>query len=101
MVQLPLFGAVQTHHTDLAGALPAWLGSPTSEVPSTLLPDTVQLLPEAVLAVDQASFAGRTGVGTLVDCRALARFSRPPDLHLAERDETLSVPFKSLEINDV
>ena len=60
-MQVPVVAAVQTHQTDLAGALPAWLGSPVSEVPSTLLPETVQEEPVTLVALAKESFPGRTG----------------------------------------
>ena len=99
-VQVPVLGAVQTHQTDFAGALPAWLGSPTSEVPSTLLPERVQEEPVTLVALAKESFPGRMGWGGVAVPRDLARFIRPPDLVFPDRDPILSVPLSSRLIRE-
>ena len=94
-MQVPVLGAVQTHQTDFAGALPAWLGSPTSEVPSILPPEKVQEEPVARVALAKESFLGRMGWGGVAVPRDLARFIRPPDLVFPDKDPILSDPLNS------
>ena len=100
-VQVPVLGEVQVHQTDFAGALPAWAGSPTSEVPSTLLPDRDQEEPEALAALAKESFTGRVGWGGVAVPRDLARFMRPPDFVFPDRDPILSVPLSNRLIREV
>jgi hypothetical protein len=55
-VTSPLKGAVHTHHTEAPPALSPWFGSPGSLLAPALLPDTVPLAPEMLMALAQLSF---------------------------------------------
>ena len=75
IVSVPLLGAVQFHHTDFPPLCPACLGSLTSEVAPTLLPETVNVVPLSETALANASLAGP---GTVTDARKATEPEAPP-----------------------